>query len=337
MTPDDGTLIGWVRDGFAVNLATVERVTDGADENAATWHGVATGGGAYAVKLTSGGSPAGLVVPAHLARHGVRGVPAPVPATDGRVFTGHDGRRLSLVPWVGDRRAAGGMTEARWRAYGVLLATVHATAISPEVAAVLPVDTYRHDRSTALVRTLDARLAGPPPGDDIGRAALDAWRRVTGDANALLGGADELGGELRARGVPGVICHADPHLANVRLGGGDGLWLIDWDDAMLAPPELDLMLLLGGMGNLGPVTAGERSWLLDGYGRIDPYPELVAYFRCRRALEDCAGWAAQALDAERWTPAERTFALGVVGSVTGPDGLVALALSGLRELGRADA
>lgn len=334
MTPDDQTLISWVRDDFAADLASVERVTSGADENAATWRGVAADGGAYAIKLTSGGSAAGLVVPAYLVRHGVRGVPAPVPATDGRVYTERGGKRLSVVPWVGDRKAVGAMSEARWRAYGALLATVHATPIGPDVAAVLPVDTYRHDRWAGVVRTLDeARV----PGDEIGRATVEKWREVSHAANALLRAADELGAELRARGTPGVICHADPHLANALLGAGDELWLIDWDDAMLAPPELDLMLLLGGMGDIGPVTAEELSWLFAGYGPVDPDAELVAYFRCRRALEDAAGWASQALDAGRWTPDERAHALRVVGFVTGPDGLVTLAMAALRELGRVGA
>jgi spectinomycin phosphotransferase len=69
---------------FGLRLTALEPVTAGADALARVWRGPDRDSGSWAVKLTRGGSVAGLLVPAHLAAVGVRGVPAPLCAGDGR-------------------------------------------------------------------------------------------------------------------------------------------------------------------------------------------------------------------------------------------------------------
>jgi spectinomycin phosphotransferase len=61
---------------------------------------------------------------------------------------------------------------------------------------------------------------------------------------------------------PRVGCHGDPHLGNVLIA--DRLYLIDWDDVLLAPREQDLMFMLGGMGDVGPTTAEQTEAFLVG-------------------------------------------------------------------------
>ena len=345
-TPPDQTLISWVRHDFGLPLAAVDRVLLGADRYAALWRGTGADGRPYAVKLSAGGSPAGLAVSAHLARHGAAGVAAPLPATDGRAWSERDGRRLSVVPWVSDRQAIGAMTAGHWAGFGALLARVHTTPVTGELAGLLPPETYTHDRAATAVATVHRVLGlGGRPGspvasragpggrvdglDAVGREVAEVWAGGCDAVDTLLARADELGPVLRVRDTRPVVCHGDPHLGNVLLGEAGRLWLIDWDDAVLAPPELDLMLLLGGMGEFGPVTADDTARLLDGYGPADLDPDLVAYFRCRRALEDASDWAVQALEADRRGVAERADALDIVRSVLGPDGMVALALRDL--------
>src|SRR5690606_23027881 len=113
----------------------------------------------------------------------------------------------------------------------------------------------------------------------------------------------------------------------------DTPWLLDWDDAVLAPRERDLVLLMGGMGPYGPATADERAWFAEGYGSPEVDPIRLAYYRCTRATEDVVYFAADVLDLDR--PAgERAELLEIIRSVAGPTGLVRLAMSALEELGR---
>jgi hypothetical protein len=59
-------LPAWVRADFGVELVSIEPTRYGSDETAELWRGVTADGAAFAVKLSGGGSAAGLAVSAHL-------------------------------------------------------------------------------------------------------------------------------------------------------------------------------------------------------------------------------------------------------------------------------
>jgi spectinomycin phosphotransferase len=334
------TLRAWVRADFGVDLTSIDGVGHGADEEAELWRGVSVDGAPYAVKLSGGGTPAGLVVSAQLAEQGVPGVVGPVPTRHGPLWSERQGRRLSVVPWVSDDRAlGGGMSPGHWASYGALLAKVHATAVSDSLAALLPREDHTHERMASAVRALDRRLHEPVdvpvdepardgPADHLTRALAEEWCAAAGLVSTLLALADSLGRELRTRHTPGVLCHGDPHLGNVLIGPDERVWLIDWDDAVLAPRERDLMFVIGGVLAFAPVTPLEQSWFFDGYGAADLDLTRLAYHRCTRALEDLASPAAQVLDVHRLTQPERLDALNIVRGVLSPTGLVSLATGG---------
>jgi len=70
----DDSLRVWVQQDFGVEIATLTAVEHGADEASLLWRGAGADGASYAVKLSGGGTPAGLIVSVHLAEHGVAGV-----------------------------------------------------------------------------------------------------------------------------------------------------------------------------------------------------------------------------------------------------------------------
>ncbi|MDP9443337.1 MAG: phosphotransferase [Actinomycetota bacterium] len=333
----------WVQEDFGVDLTGVERVRLGADEAAVLWRGASRSGTTYAVKLSGGGSPAGLLVPADLAQQGVPGVVAPIPTPTGRLWTERAGRRLFVVPWLSGARALdGGMGAQHWVSLGKVLAQVHASAVTAAVRDVLPVEDHTHDRVASAVPLVESRLsaAGHQPADrrdasdDLVAALAQEWRGgAARQVAALLDAADELGRRLRRQQAPAVLCHGDPHLGNVLLDGAREVWLLDWDDAVLAPRERDLMFVLGGVLAFAPVTPQQQSWFFAGYGDADLDPMRLAYYRCTRALEDVVYPAAQVVDVARYAAWERADALSILRGVLSPTGLVARALSSLRELG----
>lgn len=338
----DGSMAGdrlreWVRADFGVDLSSVEPTRLGADETAELWHGAGPDGARFAVKLSGGGTSAGLALSAHLAARGVAGVAGPAPARDGRLYSVRAGRRLSIVPWLSDQGAlAGPVSAAQWTAYGALLAAVHATEVTAALAQLLPREDHSHDRIAAVVRAVDSEVAGRMAGpagaagaaDPLARALAELWRGSGRSVAALLAKADCLGRELRARpDAAMVVCHGDPHLGNVLLGAGQRVWLIDWDDAVLAPPERDLMFAIGGVLAFAPVSRQQQAWFFDGYGPAEPDPDRLAYYRCVRALDDLGSWAAEVLDLGGHTQPERADALAIVRGMLSPTGLVTLALS----------
>ncbi|SCF15532.1 spectinomycin phosphotransferase [Micromonospora coriariae] len=326
---------GWVRTDFGLDLTRVDEVTHGADQHARLWLAHAADGNRYAVKLSGGGTPAGLVVTAHLAGQGVPGIPAPLRTRDERLYADRGGHRLSVVPWVSDQRALDGpMTDAHWRAYGELLAAVHAVPVTDELVRLLPRGGVTYPGIVAATRATAERLREPGPADPAGPPVAElaaVWAAVADQVSTLGGAVERLAAGQRDR--PVVVCHGDPHLGNLLLGPDGQVWLIDWDDAVLAPPECDLMFVTDGVLAFAPVTAEQRAAVLAGYGSVDINPVGLAWFLAVRALDDLSDWTRQALDPDA-DAAHRAMAARIVRGLVSPVGLVTLADAALRDLAR---
>jgi spectinomycin phosphotransferase len=315
-------LIERVRREFGLDLSGLDPVTHGADDNARMWRANDGNGGRYAVKLSGGGTPAGLIVTDHLARRGVPGIARPVPARDGRPWADVDGVRLSIVPWVSDEQGwDGGMGADHWRSYGELLAMVHATPVTDELRRLLPTENHTHDSEASLVQEVERRLREPAV-DALHRALADEW--AAEPIRALLAYADTFAPALGAEAAPTVVCHGDPHLGNVLLGPNGTVWLIDWDDAVLAPPERDLMFVTGGVLAFAPVGPDHAAWFFEGYGPAAPDRRRLAYYLCVRALFDIADFARHVTEPDR-PEQDRVRALAIVRGLLSPTGMVAIA------------
>jgi spectinomycin phosphotransferase len=317
-------LLERVERDFGLTLRDLTEVAGGADESAQLWRAIGPDGEAYAVKLSGGGTAAGLVLTAYLAGRGVAGVVAPVQTRDGELWSEVGGRRLSVTPWVSDARALEvGLTDEQWRTYGTLLRQVHAAPVNEELAELLPREEHQPDRIAARMHALDERLRTQAPTDGLAAAAVQEWPRDR--AFAVLAHASRIGEELRTRAAPTVVCHGDPHVGNVLAGPGAQIWLIDWDDAVLAPPERDLMFVVGGVLAFLPITPGQQERFFDGYGLVEPDPTRLAYYLCVRALDDLSSFAAQAFDPHSSSVDERAWALDIMRGLLGSNGLVTLA------------
>jgi spectinomycin phosphotransferase len=91
-----------------------------------------------------------------------------------------------------------------------------------------------------------------------------------------------------------VLCHADLHTWNVLVDAEQHLWIVDWDEAILAPRERDLMFVVGGIGH-GLVHPSDTERFFQGYGETSIDPDLLAYHRSAWAVQDIAAYGEQAL------------------------------------------
>ncbi|MCG5462264.1 phosphotransferase [Micromonospora sp. MED01] len=323
-----------VRTGFSLQLSAMELVTSGADQHARLWLAQAADGSRYAVKLSGGGTPAGLVVSAYLAGQGVPGIAAPLRSVDGRLSIDHDGRRLSVVPWVSDQRALDGpMTGAHWRAYGEVLAAVHAVPVTEELGRLLPAGGAAYPTIVTATRAVAECLRDPDPADladPLVTELAGVWSAVADRLRFLTREVERRAAEQRDRPGSHVVCHGDPHLGNLLLGADGQVWLIDWDDAVLAPPECDLMFVRGGVLAFAPITPDQQRAVLDGYGTAEVDRARLAWFLAVRALDDLSDWTRQALDLDA-EAADRDRAARIVRGLVSQVGLVTLAHAALRE------
>ncbi|GAB3472952.1 phosphotransferase family protein [Nocardiopsis coralliicola] len=247
------------------------------------------------------------------------------PRAGGAQAVGRPPLRLSVAPWIeGPTAMDTGLDAGGWRAFGALLAALHALDPGDELRAALPRERFDAGYWAAEFLRVDA-AADRPPADATAEHAAALWEKHraalhTAHRTALAAAAELQG---RAAEFASVPCHADPHLGNV-LASQDGPVLIDFDDAVLAPPERDLMFVLGGGVLAGqPASAADQDHFASGYGTLRPDPRLLTYYRCLRTLEDAAELADAALDPDA---ADRAFALHHLSGLFSPTGLLAQAV-----------
>lgn len=148
-------------------------------------------------------------------------------------------------------------------------------AMLAEVHAATGVTAPRDDFVVPHRDVLEASLAGAVTGS-AGPFAGQAAALVTGHAPAvreLLGRYDTLATSVD----PGraVLTHGEPHPGNT-MRTAYGWKLIDWDTAMIAPPERDLWLLGGDLTAYTKATG------------VDPQPVLLEMYRLRWEVADLA-------------------------------------------------
>ena len=219
----------------------------------------------------------GVTVPTALAEQGLRGVLAPVRTTDGRLWTSADGRALTLYPFVeGMTAAAVDLTPDQWREFGTMVSRLH----SAPPAKGLPVERYLPKWGGAERTWADARAVVPLLRDhrDTFAALIDAAEKLAADLPEL----------------PQVICHADLHTYNLLVDRDGALWLLDWDEVMLAPRERDLMFVSGGGISRDLVTPEAEHAFATGYGLIEPHTEALRFYRLMWAVQDISDFGAQA-------------------------------------------
>ena len=91
-----------------------------------------------------------------------------------------------------------------------------------------------------------------------------------------------------------MLCHADIHAGNVLIEKNDTIYIVDWDQPIMAPKERDLMFIGGGIGNVWN-NPREEKFFYKGYGKIEINMTILAYYRHERIVEDIALYSQQLL------------------------------------------
>ncbi len=236
---------------------------------------------------------------------------------------------LVLFPMLDAVVAAdAGMGADRWRALGRIVRRLH--EVPPPAAAELPVpvETFQAWRRD-LIEPI-AETAAHPGRDPISGRFATVWRDHREEIGALVALTDSTAERLRGRPAACVLCHTDLHTWNVLVDADGRLWIVDWEEAMLAPRERDLMFAIGGGLGRGLVSADDTAAFLQGYGQTTVDEELLAYYRIARALEDIAACGEEIALMPGADPRERERALRGLEALFEPGAIVELALSEAR-------
>ncbi len=149
-----------------------------------------------------------------------------------------------------------------------------------------------------IVTEFDHQVETRVYDDPIAGSLAAFWITQRRVIRAMVARADQLGRALRQRAGPFVLCHTDLHAGNVLLSANGGeLAIVDWDEAIFAPKERDLMFVGGGVGAIWD-GAHEEALFYEGYGPTEIDPLALPYYRYERIVADLAAYGAQIFGAQ---------------------------------------
>ena len=175
---------------------------------------------------------------------GLMFVVAPITTTTSEILYVTDGYAVALYPYVPGETPDSDSYQSRDERLAVLdliAAVHHADGSTIREALVDDFAIADRDELTAALGELSAPWDTGPYGDP----ARTLLARHARDVEHALTGYDTLVAAVQPRRERAVLTHGEPHPRNT-LRSGRNLLLIDWDTALLAPPERDVWTLADG-------------------------------------------------------------------------------------------
>jgi spectinomycin phosphotransferase len=267
-----------LHDRYDLNPVTIAFLPRGHDYHAGVYRVTGAQGTPYLLKVTSRSlyEPSCLV-PGHLSDQGISAVVAPVPTTSGALWTTLADWIAIVYPFIDGDTSLTGMTNAQWRETGTVFKQIHQVPLPPGRFHSLRKETFDPAGYVRWVRDFETQhlpAAHHGPGSE--RALHTTWVAHQATIHRAVIILEKLAVGLQPRALPYVICHADLHAANLLRDHAGHVFVIDWDEVMLAPKERDFIFLRE------PQT--DAFW--EGYGQQAIDWLALTYYRWERIVQD---------------------------------------------------
>jgi spectinomycin phosphotransferase len=259
----------------------------GADENTAVYRLVADDGAPYFLKVRRGDfDETSATVPKFLSDQGIKQIIAPIETMKQQLWASFDRYNLVLYPFIEGRSGFDvELSDRNWVDLGIGLRAIHNTVLPPAIMSRLRHETYS-SQWREMVKTFLAR--NEVFFVDSPAAKLAAFLRTKHEEILnLVERAEQLALVLQTETPEFVLCHADIHAGNVLIDMKDDLYIVDWDTAVLAARERDLMFIGAGVGGIWN-NPRDEALFYQGYGQTKTNPLRLAYYRYERIVEDIA-------------------------------------------------
>lgn len=287
----DNHIISAIREHYDLTISDLEFLPLGLDNHASVYRLQAVDGLRYFLKLKADDIDTRiLALPRFLNDEGLSQVVASIPTTNGQLWSTLDTYTMLLYPFIEGINGWGqNLADHQWQAYGKFLKSMHSIEPSPDLRAQLRTEKFSpnphwHSMTTRLHEAvLQQSYANP-----IAEALAVFWRDHHDEISLVLERMEILGQRCRQKSTPFVICHSDIHMGNLLIAPNETLYVVDWDQPLLAPKECDLLFVTKG----GFLTDQRVIDLVfEGYGEAEIDWEILTYYRYARAVEDLGGYA----------------------------------------------
>jgi len=268
---------------YSIQVTHIEFLPLGNDATSFSYQVGTQRGHVYFLKLkTQLSNLAGLFVPRFLKDHGLDQVVAPLYTNQQKLFADMDDFALILYPFIpGQEAMKVGLSAAQWMEFGSVVKRIHSTELSSQVSQLVSRETFV-PKWSSFARELHGQIKVQNYDHPDQRKLASFWKEKHEIIETLIARAEEIGQQLQKTSLEFVLCHADIHTANILLTQENEMFIVDWDDTLLAPRERDLMFVLGE----DSVQTREEQNFFDGYGTTNINPLALAYYRYEWCVQE---------------------------------------------------
>jgi spectinomycin phosphotransferase len=292
----DEKIIAWLHQEYGLLAARFAFLPLGADQNTAVYRAVTRDETPYFVKLRRGAfNEISVTLPKLFSERGITAIIPPLKTRNGRLWTDLEAFKVILYPFVEGRNGYEvNLTDRHWIELGAALKRIHTMELSPAFAERIPRERYTpkwRDTIKRVMKGIEQAVYNDPVAIEVA-ALLKAERDVILD---LVARTERHARTLQAHPPQFVLCHSDIHAGNILMDTNGALYIVDWDDPILASKERDLMYAGGGLMGGGRTPQEEETLFYQGYGPTPVDASALAYYRYERIIQDIAIYCEQLL------------------------------------------
>ena len=266
-----------LQDQYGLSSVKVEFLPVGHDYDAGVYRVVSEQGTSYLLKVTS--RPlyeSRYLVPRYLNEQGITSVVAPIATRGGALWIVLADWTVTLYPFINGDTSLTGMTEAQWKEVGTIFKRIHGVMLPPVGFEALRKETFDPSEYIRWVRAFETQGAYSQGQSVSGGAVRSLWGGHQSTIHTMVTSLEKLGRILQSRPLPYVICHADLHARNLIRERVGHVFVIDWDEVMLAPKERDFIF----------VRQTQADAFFQGYGHEEIDWMALTYYLWERAVQD---------------------------------------------------
>lgn len=273
---EDEKIILALHETYSIQVNKIEFLPIGNDASSFAYHVEAKNGTSYFLKVRREISNlAGFFVPRFLKDNGIEQVIAPLSTKTQELWGNVDEFAFILYPFItGNEAMEVGMTDTQWMEFGSVLKRIHITELPSDISEHVRQETFIPKWSN-LVKELHKRINTQGIDDPYKKELAAFWKENDEIIQTLVERAEMIGNHLQQTDLEFILCHADIHTANILLTQDQDMFIVDWDDTLLAPKERDLMFVLGE----DTICTREEQMFFDGYGNRKINQLALAYYR----------------------------------------------------------
>jgi len=267
-----------LQDQYDLYPVTLEFLPLGLDYKAGVYSVVNEQGTAYLLKVTSRPlyEPSCLV-PRYLRDQGITSAVAPIPTKSGALWTKLVDWTVIMYPFLDGDTSFTEMTNEQWKEVGTIFQRIHHVRLLSFGFESLRKETFDPTGYARWIRTFETQSAHARGGASASQRALRTdWRAHQSTIHTGVTFMEKLAEVLQSRTFPYVICHADLHPANLIRDPTGHVFVIDWDEVMLAPKERDFIF----------VREPQADAFFQGYGQAEIDWIALTYYQWERVVQD---------------------------------------------------